>query len=66
MARGTWARYSAARKEMLDIVVATRAAGVEGRYHRYLKDYQRDLADLRRVHYARKGTRAYRSADRVA
>jgi len=66
MARGTWARYPAARKEMLDIIVSVRADGSDGRYYRFLADYQRDLADLRRVHYARRGTRAYRSADRVA
>lgn len=66
MARGTWARYRTARKEMLDIIVSVRAAGSAGRYYRFLADYQRDLADLRRVHYARKGPRAYRSANRVA
>lgn len=65
-ATGTWLRYKAARKEALDMIASVRAAGTEGRYFRYLKDYQRDLAALRRVHYAKPGTRAYRCADRAA
>lgn len=66
MATGTWARYGKARKEYLDMIADVRAAGPTSRYYRYIKDYQRDLTGLRRTHYARPGTRAYRCADRAA